>query len=62
MKAKDLNKKTDADLVKLVGDGRAKLQQFRFDLSSGKIKNVREIRKVRREIARLLTLLSQRKQ
>jgi len=62
MKAKDLQKKTEKELVKLVRDARAKLQQLRFDLPSGKIKNVREIRKLRREIARIITIGKQKQQ
>lgn len=60
MKAKELQKKTEKDLMKYVADSRAKLQQLRFDLPGGKVKNVREIRKLRREIARVLTLLNQK--
>ena len=33
-----------------------KLRQLRFDLSAGKVKNVREIRKFKKEIAQILTL------
>jgi len=61
MKAKDLQKKPEKDLLKMLADEKTKLQQLRFDLPSGKIKNVREIRKLRREVARILTLLQQRK-
>ena len=60
MKGKDLQKKTSAELQKMVKDERTKLQQLRFDLPSGKVKNVREIRKLRRDIARVLTLLKQK--
>ena len=60
MKAQDLQKKTEKELIKMTVDSKTKLQQLRFDLPSGKIKNVREIRKLRREIARIATLLTQR--
>jgi large subunit ribosomal protein L29 len=60
MKAQDLRKKTGQDLTKHMGEARAKLQQLRFDLPSGKIKNVREIRQLRREIARILTVLKEK--
>jgi len=62
MKAKEYQKKTESELEKMVREDRAKLQQLRFELSSGKVKNVREIRSTRKEIARILTLLKQRKQ
>ncbi len=44
----------------MVAEERGKLQQLRFDLPGGKVKNVREIRKIRRNIARILTLLKQK--
>ncbi|HEX9722128.1 MAG TPA: 50S ribosomal protein L29 [Candidatus Paceibacterota bacterium] len=62
MKAKDLRKKTERELAKLAADAKAKLQQLRFDLPSGKVKNVREIRKLRREIARIATMGKKKQQ
>ncbi len=58
MKAKELNKKTKSDLQKLLQQNRSKLRTLRFDLSSGKVKNVREIRAIRKDIARILTTLN----
>ena len=57
MKITELRQKTEPELRKLLQDNREKLRQFRFDLVSGKIKNVREIRKTKKDIARILTLL-----
>lgn len=37
---------------------RDKLWQFRVDLNNGKIKNVREIRSVKKDIARILTKIN----
>ncbi len=37
---------------------RDKLWQLRVDLKSGKIKNVREIRSTRKDIARILTKMN----
>ncbi|PJA02555.1 50S ribosomal protein L29, partial [bacterium (Candidatus Gribaldobacteria) CG_4_10_14_0_2_um_filter_36_18] len=34
-----------------------KLRQLRFDLASGKVKNVREIREIKKDIARMITLI-----
>ncbi len=36
-------------------DMRDRLWQLRVDLAAGKVKNVREIRRVRKDIARFLT-------
>lgn len=57
MKIQELRQKPRGELQKLLGSNQEKLRQLRFDLVSGKIKNVREIRKVKKEIARILTLL-----
>ena len=57
MKFEELRKKTKEELLKIMQDGREKLRQLRFDLAAGKVKNVREIRKIKKEISRVLTLL-----
>jgi ribosomal protein L29 len=51
-------KKTKIELEKELHDKRVALRDFRFSMSGGKVKNVREGRKVRREIARALTALA----
>jgi large subunit ribosomal protein L29 len=57
MKIAELRQKTKQDLEILLRDSREKLRQLYFDLSAGKVKNVREIRKIKKEIARILTLI-----
>ena len=57
MKVNELKQKSKEELQKTLEDDREKLRQLRFDLSAGKVKNVREIRNVKKEIARILTLL-----
>ncbi len=59
MKVVELRKKSKTELRKLLQESGEKLRQLKFDLASGKIKNVREIRKIKKEIARILTLLKQ---
>ncbi len=59
MKLKELRQRSKSELEKILRESREKLRQLRFDLSSGKVKNVREIRQLRREIAQVLTLLNQ---
>ena len=61
MKANELRLKSEKELKALLGEDREKLRQMRFDLASGKVKNVREIRSKRRDIARILTILTQNK-
>ena len=60
MKANELRQKSQLELQKLLQESREKLRQLRFGLVSGKVKNVREIRKTRRDVARMLTVLNQK--
>lgn len=57
MKFAELRQKPKMELQKTLQDNREKLHQLRFALSAGKVKNVREIRKIKKDIARILTLL-----
>lgn len=57
MKLTELRRKSKGELKKTLEDSREKLRQLRFDLSAGKVKNVRGIRKIKKEIAQILTLL-----
>ena len=59
MKIAEIRQKSKQELQKFVQDLREKLRQLRFDLVGGKVKNVREIRHIRKDIARILTLLKQ---
>ncbi len=59
MKKKDLQlhrEKPIAEVEKELHDARARLEALRFDLAAGKVKNIREIRSVKKTIAQLLTL------
>jgi len=57
MKLAELRRKPKEELKKILQDNREKLRQLRFDLSAGKVKNVREIRHLKKEIAQILTLV-----
>ncbi|MCK4453992.1 50S ribosomal protein L29 [Candidatus Parcubacteria bacterium] len=59
MKTKELQRKSQSELQHILIEDREKLRQLRFDLASGKVKNVREIRKIKKEIAQALTILKQ---
>lgn len=54
---RELRQKSKSELEKLLKDRREKLQHLRFDLSMGKLKNVKEVRKIKKDIARILTFL-----
>ncbi|HRY52346.1 MAG TPA: 50S ribosomal protein L29 [Candidatus Portnoybacteria bacterium] len=57
MKAKELKQKTNGELELMLKENREKLRSLRFDLASKKLKKTDELSKVKREIARVLTVL-----
>jgi len=57
MKISEIRQKSKKELEGMLQERREHLRNLRFDLASGKIKNFREIRELRKEIARILTLL-----
>ncbi len=61
MKTKDLINKTPADLMKLVSTKREELRAARFGGAGAKAKNGKEGRNIRKEIARILTVLNAQK-
>ena len=61
MKFTEIRKKSKSELRKLLTELKGKLRSLRFDLSSGKVKNVREIREIRKRIAKILTILKEAK-
>ncbi|MBI5220731.1 MAG: 50S ribosomal protein L29 [Candidatus Liptonbacteria bacterium] len=54
----DLRNKPQAELAKLLQEKRERLRVLRFDLAAQRVKNVREIYTVRKDIARIATLLA----
>ncbi|OGY65952.1 MAG: 50S ribosomal protein L29 [Candidatus Harrisonbacteria bacterium RIFCSPLOWO2_01_FULL_44_18] len=52
--------KSAEELRQILKDSREKLWNLKIDLASGKVKNVREIRKIKRDIARTMTLVNER--
>ncbi|OIO45735.1 MAG: 50S ribosomal protein L29 [Candidatus Nealsonbacteria bacterium CG_4_10_14_0_8_um_filter_35_10] len=57
MKTEELKKKSKTDLEKLLKEKGERLRTLRFGLASGKIKNTREIRETKKDIARILTVI-----
>lgn len=60
MKAKELRQKDKVELEKLLRESREKLRTLRFALQLKQSKNVREIRKTKKLIARILTILKEK--
>lgn len=58
MKASDLKSKSVGDLQKLLTEKREALKTFRFNITGSKIKNVKEGRTLRKEIAQILTTMN----
>ncbi|MDO8510111.1 MAG: 50S ribosomal protein L29 [bacterium] len=58
---KEIKKKSDADLAKLLKEKKEGLKNFRFGLAGSKNRNIKDGLHLRREIARLLTELTARK-
>lgn len=60
MKTNELRQNKKDELQKLLEEKRERLRVLRFDLVSGKVKNVREIREIKKDIAVILTILNQK--
>lgn len=61
MKVIELRKKSKQELEKSAGELRRKISDLRFKFSSNKLKNVKEISNAKKELARTLTILCQKK-
>jgi large subunit ribosomal protein L29 len=59
MKAKDIRKKSGADLKKELGELTSELREFRFGMSGGRTKNVKRAKAIRKDIARIKTVMSE---
>jgi len=61
MKAKDIRERSDDELRKALGDLEEQLFKLRFQKSTGQIENPIKIREVRKDIARVMTVINQRR-
>jgi len=59
MKAKELRNKKPNELLELLAQSKKKLQELNFSLKSGKVKNVKAVRELKKDIARILTILNE---
>lgn len=55
MKQTEIKERTDKDVRDKLAQLRERMRILRFDLAAGKVKNVREMRAVKKDIARILT-------
>jgi len=56
----DLQNKTKEELGMMLKDLKAKLLQFNFELGEKRLKDFSQVKKTKKEIARILTELSKR--
>ena len=56
MKIRELRGKSEGELQQLLGELRQKQVQLRFDMSAGKVKNIRQIRDTKKIIARIMSI------
>lgn len=61
MKPKELRRKSIKELKKMEQEQREELRSLRFDLASGKVKNVKEVQAVKKNIAQIKTILNEKK-
>lgn len=61
MRYQELKERTAKELTALVAEGRTKLHDLRLKRSMNQLKDVRAIREIRKDIARMMTKLSELK-
>jgi large subunit ribosomal protein L29 len=61
MKIKEIREKNKGELKKNLRELRNNLSKMRFDIASKQVKNHREMRKIQKDIARILTVLKTKK-
>jgi len=60
IKTEELRLKQEEELNQLLSESQKKLRELRFNLAGGKVKNVRTIRVLKKDIARILTILNEK--
>lgn len=61
MRIKDIRKKTEQDLRKLLAELQDNVRSLRFKVASREVKNHQLLRLTRKDIARVLTVLKEQK-
>ncbi|MFH1597475.1 MAG: 50S ribosomal protein L29 [Patescibacteria group bacterium] len=62
MKMKEIREKNDPELKRLLQSQKEKLRSLRFKVSQKQLKDVRQLREVKRDMARLNTETKRRQQ
>jgi len=61
MKISELRQKNELELSRLMEEKLSRLAELRFDLAGGKVKNLKEAREAKLDIARIKTLQNETK-
>ena len=61
MKAKELRNMSNEELMKELNDFKSELFSLRFQLATGQLENTARIKFVKKDIARVKTILAERK-
>jgi large subunit ribosomal protein L29 len=61
MRAKELREKSVSDLHRQLASWREKLRDLNFRIANKQVKNFREHKKIRQEIARVITVLHEKR-
>ncbi|MCL4399850.1 50S ribosomal protein L29 [Patescibacteria group bacterium] len=56
--SKNLKELSSFELQKELSNEKQKLVDLKFDLSAGKVKNIKEVKKTKKRVAQLLTALN----
>ena len=60
MRVQEIRKKTEDDLMKLIGEMRGQVRDFRFKIANRELKNHQQLKQVKKNIARILTVLKEK--
>ena len=61
MKIQDIRKKTEEDLLKFLVERKEEVRSLRFKVGSSEIKNFNLLSSAKRDIAKILTIMRERK-
>lgn len=57
-KIKEVSRLTPQELQNFLKEKKERLRELRFDLVAGKVRNIREVREIKKDIARIETILN----
>ena len=60
MKIQDIRKKNEHDLLKTAAELRGTMRDLRFRIANKELKNHQQLRAIRKDIARILTILKEK--